>query len=408
MGFLNSDSLPYLVEKLSDGDNIKVTGNSKGNRVSSIVSKISEKASDITKATFQQVTNTTTLFKTGTGDVDVSESMEEGFGNIGIKGNSLVNLALNKDNRIELTDERSTISEYIAGYTNYELSMKPNTTYTIIFNFKITKLITDDKIYIQLKIADTSDKQLYTRLLPDTTTNINTKIIKSFTTPNNVSPNSMYIGIASSGNTTLSCLMDNILILEGDWIDKEIPSYFEGIKSVGEPTLDGKYKVEFISTNTSKNDSHKTHFFLNEPLRKKNDSVYDEILDDGTLIRRCGQFVLEDVDAKQTISSNQVSDITQAIYELETPIVEKIAPLTLRLYKEGYISLNTIPTETTHMILLNKSAQIENSIKEIKSLKKRVGDLEGICGDIILDTSRKLSLLEFDYNLTRVSMEEKE
>ena len=33
MGFLNTDSMPRLVEKLADGDNIKITGNSKGNRV---------------------------------------------------------------------------------------------------------------------------------------------------------------------------------------------------------------------------------------------------------------------------------------------------------------------------------------------------------------------------------------
>lgn len=400
MGFLNSDSLPYLVEKLTDGANIKIAGNNKGDRVSTVVSKISEKANDVTKATFQQVTNTTTLFKTGTGDVDVSASMEEGFGNVGVKGNTLINLCsriTEKANWITVDGNYVTISNPTGtGNISFSINLKPSTTYTLI----VEVVRKDDSIRGNID------------LFPDTYQELGTfdslgMKLKVFTTPSNISTLTSlryYCSFAQTGTIKVSLP----LLLEGDWTNKEIPSYFEGIKSVGEPTSDGKYKVEFISTNTSKNDSHKTHFFLNEPLRKKNDSVYDEILDDGTLIRRCGQFVLEDNDAKQTISSNQVSDITQAIYELETPIVEKNAPLTLRLYKEGYISLNTIPTETTHMILLNKSAQIENSIKEIKSLKKRVDDLEGICGDIILDTSRKLSLLEFDYNLTRVSMEEKE
>ena len=84
MGFLNTNSMPRLVEKLADGDNIKITGNSKGNRVGTVIKKIVEKADDVTKAIEQEVINDSYSFKVGTGDVDVSADVEDGFGEVGI------------------------------------------------------------------------------------------------------------------------------------------------------------------------------------------------------------------------------------------------------------------------------------------------------------------------------------
>ena len=92
MGFLNTNSMPRLVEKLADGDNIKITGNSKGNRVGTVVKKIVEKADDVTKAIEQEVVNDGYSFKVGTGNVDVSADVEDGFGEVGIKGVTYQNL----------------------------------------------------------------------------------------------------------------------------------------------------------------------------------------------------------------------------------------------------------------------------------------------------------------------------
>ena len=71
-----------LAVKLADGDNIKITGNSKGNRVGTVVKKIVEKADDVTKAIEQEVINDSYSFKVGTGDVDVSADVEDGFGEV--------------------------------------------------------------------------------------------------------------------------------------------------------------------------------------------------------------------------------------------------------------------------------------------------------------------------------------
>ena len=48
-----------------------------------------------------------------------------------------------------------------------------------------------------------------------------------------------------------SCKIKNLIILEGDWTDREIPPYFEGMQSVGEDDKNG-HKIEILSQNTIK------------------------------------------------------------------------------------------------------------------------------------------------------------
>lgn len=45
-----------------------------------------------------------------------------------------------------------------------------------------------------------------------------------------------------------SCKIKNLIILEGDWSNKELPSYFEGMKSVGQDDENG-HKIEILSQN---------------------------------------------------------------------------------------------------------------------------------------------------------------
>ena len=468
MGFLNSDSLPYLVEKLTDGANIKIAGNNKGDRVSTVVSKISEKAKDVTKATFQKVTNTSTTFRTGTGNVDVSATMEEGFTSIGVKGKTYQNLV----------DSYRVHYNVYSHTCNFKNGMvKPNTTYTAV----IINTCNQD---LALYWNEYTFRYKEIKSVP-----INSYFITSNVSKEEVSDSTLFKNLKI--HSTDFDYSYKAILLEGDLVEEltnnSLP-YFEGMKSVGEPTSDGKYEIEIISTGNIDNmqdtvsntphNSNKAKILLDEPLRKIKNSVYDELLEDGTLIRRCGEVVLDgsenwkaysgtdsngktwkrfgillpDVvntyhldssksicdsllydynddkqDSKYTLSYKNLyiykhsfdGNVTKfkqwlnanpitLVYKLDTPIITKLTPLQVRLYKQGHLSLNTIPTESTHTVLLNKSAQIENSVEEVKSLDKRVEKLEGIYDDVILDTSRKLSLLELDYNLTRVSMEEKE
>ena len=93
ISYVNENNLPKIVDKLSNASNIKITGNKYGNRVQTVVDKIVEKADDVTKAIKQEVINNSYSFKVGTGDVDVSTDVEDGFGEVGIKGVTYQNLA---------------------------------------------------------------------------------------------------------------------------------------------------------------------------------------------------------------------------------------------------------------------------------------------------------------------------
>ena len=132
MGFLNTDSMPRLVEKLADGDNIKITGNSKGSRVGTVIKKIVEKADDVTKAIEQEVVNDGYSFKVGTGNVDVSTDVEDGFGEVGLKGVTYQNiLDFNNSHPTSVVFTQDTINQ-----RNIPLShkkIKPNTIYTLVF-----------------------------------------------------------------------------------------------------------------------------------------------------------------------------------------------------------------------------------------------------------------------------------
>lgn len=65
-------------------------------------------------------------------------------------------------------------------------------------------------------------------------------------------PTGQYVGQlydnASTDFISPSTLIEDVLILEGDWTNKEIPPYFEGMKSVGQDDENG-HKIEILSQN---------------------------------------------------------------------------------------------------------------------------------------------------------------
>ena len=94
----------------------------------------------------------------------------------------------------------------------------------------------------------------------------------------------------------------------------------------------------------------------------------------------------------------------RVIYELATPIIEDISPVTLQCWKNGTISIDEIlPVETTHTVALNKPAQIKRNIEELTALRKRVQALEDFYDKVALEQSHQLSLLnnsiELDYDI---------
>lgn len=231
MGFLNINSLPHLVEKLSDGDNIKITENSHGNRVGTVIKKIVEKADDVTKAIEQEVINDGHSFKVGTGDVDVSEDVEDGFGEIGIKG-------VTYQNCLNFTDDITfnLNLEYwnIRAIPSDKILVKPNTVYTMIIYVSNVTVSHNELLWIG-DVSGNKNSITDEIIRKNVTMGINTF---KFTTNSN--PKDKAIRFQGS-RFVEGVLTFKPLLLEGDHTNNpNLPSYFEGIVGIGD-------KIEILS-----------------------------------------------------------------------------------------------------------------------------------------------------------------
>lgn len=91
---------------------------------------------------------------------------------------------------------------------------------------------------------------------------------------------------------------------------------------------------------------------------------------------------------------------TKVLFELATPIIEDISPITLQCWKNGVISINDVlPVETNHTVALNKSAQIKRNIEELTTLRKRVEALESFYDKMALEQAYQLDLVNHSYEL---------
>lgn len=170
--FVNETNLPNIVDKLTDAKNIKISNNKYGNRVQTVVNKIVEKADDVTKAIEQEVVNDSYSFKVGTGNVDVSADVEDGFGEVGVKGVTYQNLA---PKGVALCDDASkfthnylhvTVTQQngfvqcvtnqegycVLGYDNrhYNNLIQPNKCYITLAEVEIIKDTSNEGIYVAI------------------------------------------------------------------------------------------------------------------------------------------------------------------------------------------------------------------------------------------------------------------
>lgn len=93
---------------------------------------------------------------------------------------------------------------------------------------------------------------------------------------------------------------------------------------------------------------------------------------------------------KQWLSQNP----TTVYYELVEPVITDIILPSVRIYKDGHLTFNTlVAPESTHYVQLNKSAQINNTLEQVQSLNKKVDALDIIYNSLISSTSNTLSNL---------------
>ena len=189
------------------------------------------------------------------GDIDVegvsvttTEGVDNGLVDVMCEGNTLVNLSNTKE---VLNKNKSHYDDiYLC-----ELSrIKPNVSYTVIYDFECNIDFTFDICYVGYSI--TTPSVMIEQFSGNRHYAKKGKNIMCF----NLTIEQYNVAIEKGAKYfQIRVFIDNekkekqyssknIMLLEGDWTDKEIPPYFEGMKSVGQDDENG-HKIEILSSN---------------------------------------------------------------------------------------------------------------------------------------------------------------
>lgn len=146
-----------------------------------------------------------------------------------IGGRTLNNLIVDGHTKKEIGVSTTSKAQY-----SYIFRLKENTKYTVIWEIEDKN---DDMPYF-IEISNFENKGQ----IKSTSKNKGIGIIN--TTTGSLSKLTCYYISSQVGGG----IIKNVMVLEGDWTNKEIPSFFEGLKSFGEvEKVEDKYKISILS-----------------------------------------------------------------------------------------------------------------------------------------------------------------
>lgn len=166
-----------------------------------------------------------------------NETLEGRTEGMRICGRTLVNLLKEKIDFISSSNSPHT------GQKKLVFATSPNKPFTFIADIKYTGSL-PTQLFVRGNKTDSTFVEFGSI---EITSNLNGKIVCVCKQNIDKGCSSVLIGFRSnSDNSTIK----NAMILEGDWTNKEIPSYFEGLKSFGEAEkVEDKYKISILSRN---------------------------------------------------------------------------------------------------------------------------------------------------------------
>lgn len=189
------------------------------------------------------------------GDIDVegtfvttTEGVDNGKVDVLCEGNTLVNLLPNRELKITCSidwDGYNAIGRpnetLNVNFGNAIQDVKPNTEYTLIYN-----------------VIKRPSSSYYLINNPNTNTVFSSSVKVSHDSPLGINKVKLVTVSDFTGRNILlrqqnstsrgEIHVKDYMLLEGDWTNKEIPSYFEGMKSVGQDDENG-HKIEILSKN---------------------------------------------------------------------------------------------------------------------------------------------------------------
>lgn len=182
-------------------------------------------------------------------DITIGDVLEERDIDVELEGNTLVNLIGSMDNLWNKIITKKDQYKYIDG----DLII-PNNGYFDASTWNTLNPIPDIKPDCTYTLFFTKGKSPYFEIgwVDDAGASRSYQVIKdggnrlSFVSPPNGDLRIKFC-VKNPSSDSESINLGKVLLLEGDWVDKEMPEYFEGMKSIGEDDK-GRHKIEILST----------------------------------------------------------------------------------------------------------------------------------------------------------------
>lgn len=208
-----------------------------------------------------------------------------GFGNIVVS-----------ENILEATGSDTSHTQFYFNKDNIGL-FKPNTTYTII-----TKII-ENTLTGKLQVVNGSQPFISKNAIEVPEGYVG-DFVDIFTTKEDFAITSHYFGLIVPRGVLGKVKLSSYLILEGDWRNKQIPHYFEGIKSFGESEgnkisilSSGKNLLNFKSFENYINNTHENEILY--PIKLKPNTNYTFSDKTGEWNGKGAFLILKDKDKKE-------------------------------------------------------------------------------------------------------------
>lgn len=245
---LDKQGLQHYANKMCNADNRKVGTKSLPTALNEIDTAIDGFTNAFEKEygtpVNMEITNNKNIFSVGTGNgIDKKDDVENSFTDIKISGNSLVNLIQEKnylDWHVNYCGRKTTEGIFIGAGSKYANAASPNITTSTDVRCTIpSKKNTIYTLICDVKVLEGTSSEytiVYNEICKGNTAKIkngkNAVLIRSDESEQ-TGRFQIYGVIGDNGEGTINIRLSNIMILEGDYTNKSIPEYFEGIKSLG-------------------------------------------------------------------------------------------------------------------------------------------------------------------------------
>ena len=252
------------------------------------------------------------------------------------------------------------------------------------------------------------------RTEPETQEEWFAKVLNSFKTLQ-IEENDTASFVETYKQDRLQLLLDQPLMKLPNGVYDEITKDGKLIRRIDKIVLDGS--EGWYTANAL--DNTKNYFIANNLINNCKQTInysFDNQVSDNLIIKNPYEFPTEsciwalwqEQASRIRISIKGVTDIktwlkqnpTTLYYELQNPIITDLSSNQIKLFKDGHLTFNTlVAPESTHIVQLNKSAQIQNTIKQSQLLDNKIAVLENNYDSLMLSTMSTLNNLELDYTL---------